>query len=93
MSDDSHDEALSYTEALSDVIGTYIPADRYEVELHERQVKVRANNHTWSFAAAVISNQALSELGAALHESKSSGEDPIDELVIQMGHLAESDDF
>jgi hypothetical protein len=93
MSNDSHDETLSYAKALSDVIGTYMPPDRYEVELHERQVKVRVDNHTWSFAAAVISNQALSELSAALHESKSRGEDPIDELVIQMGHLAESDDF
>lgn len=92
MSEDARSEAQSYAIALSDIIGRYIPASDYEVKLEKGQVAVTAGPHRFSFRAVLLNNQDLGELDLALQEARSRSEDPIEELAVQLGYLAESDD-
>jgi hypothetical protein len=89
MSEGTHSEAQSYTSALSQLIGRYIPLTDYEVKLTKNRVKVTAGPHSFSFRAVLLNKQDLSELGLALQEAISRGEDPVEELAVQLGYLTE----
>jgi len=89
MPEDTHSEARSYTVTLSNIIGRYITPKDYEVKLGKDLVDVTAGPHRFSFRAVLLNDQDLSELNLALQEAQSSGQDLVEELAVQLGHIEE----